>query len=248
LAEHVKTPVDRNELVSFANNYLEFDRLRDYGPQGLQFTGTSQVSKIACGVSVSLDLIDSAIEWGADALVVHHGLFWNNEPRYIDKRMLKRLDHLAAGDLNLMAYHLSLDAHSEVGNNILTVRNLGVRKPHRFADVGWGGKLFRPLKVKEVSEEWDGIKYLYGPTVIRKVASIVGGAAHYIHEAHAEGYDMFITGEAAEPTQALAKELGINFVAQGHYNTEKVGVQALTDYLGLHFNLETTFLDIPNSV
>lgn len=243
--------VDRDELVSFTNNYLEFDRLKDYGPQGLQFAGTPQVSKIACGVSVSVDLIEQAILWGADALIVHHGLFWNNEPREIDKRMLKRLDRLAVGNLNLMAYHLSLDVHSEVGNNILTVRNLGVRKPKRFVDVGWGGKLRRPLKRDDLWRyqfiSWQKA-YLYGPTVIRKVAAIVGGGAHYIHEAHAEGYDLFITGEAAEPTQALAKELEMNFIADGHYNTEKVGVQALTEFLGLHFGLETIFLDIPNSV
>jgi dinuclear metal center YbgI/SA1388 family protein len=243
LAGHVK----RDELVSFTNNYLEFDRVKDYGPQGLQFAGTPQINKIACGVSVSVDLIEQAILWGADALIVHHGLFWNNEPRVIDKRMLRRLDRLTVGNLNLMAYHLSLDAHSEVGNNILTVKNLGVRKPKRFADVGWGGKVHRPIKREELAQ-LKNIRYLHGPTVIRKVAAIVGGGAHYIHEAHAEGYDLFITGEAEEPTQALAKELDMNFIATGHYNSEKLGVKALTEYLGLHFGLETIFLDIPNSV
>lgn len=236
----------RDEIVTYANDLLDLHTFKDYGPMGLQFKGKEDIEKIACGVSMSLDLIKAAIDWDAQMLVVHHGLFWNNEPRELDKRMIGRLNWLKEANINVLAYHLALDAHPVLGNNVLALAGFEGQL-RKFADIGWGKKLNRPFK-RTYLEELDCVKYLCGPTQIRKVASIVGGAPFYIHEAVREGYDLFITGEAAEPSQALAKELGINFVAYGHYNSEKSGVQALTDKLGLEFNVKTKFLDIPNAV
>jgi dinuclear metal center YbgI/SA1388 family protein len=238
--------VKLDEIVEYANELVGLHEFKDYGPMGLQYRGKPEVSSIACGVSVSEELIQKAIDTEADLLIVHHGLFWNNEPRYIDARMAKRLAMLEANEISLLAYHLCLDAQPYFGNNIAALDQFEgeIRK---FGDIGWGKKLNRPYKRIHL-EEWPGVKYLNGPTQIRKVAAIVGGAPHYIHDAVREGYDLFITGEAAEPTQALAKELGINFVALGHYNSEKQGVRNLTGRLGLEFDLPTAFLDVPNEV
>lgn len=235
-----------DEIVTFSNDLVGLHEFRDFGPMGLQYHGNPSVESFACGVSISEDLIEQAIEIEADLLIVHHGLFWNNEPRYVDQRMAKRLALLEANEISLLAYHLALDAHPKFGNNILALEDFEgeIRK---FADIGWGKKLNRPFKRVNL-ESWDGIKYLNGPTQIRKVAAIVGGAPHYIHEAVREGYDLFITGEAAEPTQSLAKELGINFVALGHYNSEIDGVDELSYQISKKFDIPFTFLDVPNSV
>lgn len=214
---------------------------------GLQFSGRERVMKIATGVSISQALIAGAAAANADMIIVHHGLFWNNEPRYIDKRMVGRLEMLEAYGISLLAYHLCLDAHPEIGNNALALRGME-GELRKFGDIGWGRKLKRPLKRDLVEQEWDGIKYLYGPTQIRKVCAIVGGAPFYIHEAVREGYDLFITGEAAEPSQALASELGINMVCQGHYNSEKSGVISLGDVVANIYGVEHQFIDIPNEV
>jgi dinuclear metal center YbgI/SA1388 family protein len=238
----------RDSIVTYCNKYLDLHEFKDYGPMGLQFSGRKEeVKKIVTGVSISQDLIYMAIRAEAQMIIVHHGLFWNNEPRYIDKRMEGRLKLLEEYGISLLAYHLCLDAHPEIGNNALALRGME-GELRKFGDIGWGRKLKRPLKRSLVEAEWDGIKYLYGPTQIRKVCAIVGGAPFYIHEAVRDGYDLFITGEAAEPSQALAKELGINMVCQGHYNSEKSGVQSLGAIAaGIH-GIEHEFIDIPNEV
>jgi dinuclear metal center YbgI/SA1388 family protein len=238
----------RDDIVSFCHSLLEVDKFKDYGPMGLQFKGNPRVERIACGVSVSQDLIERALDWNADMLVVHHGLFWNNEPRQLDERMKTRLRLLEEANMSLLAYHLALDAHPTVGNNVLALDDFE-GSLRRFGDIGWGKKLDRPFKRDDLSWFYPNTtQYRNGPTQIRKVAAIVGGAPHYIHDAVRDGYDLFITGEAAEPTQALAKELGINFVALGHYNSEKIGVDALTREVRKRFNVTTRFIDIPNEV
>lgn len=243
-----------DDIVAFSNELVGLHEFKDYGPMGLQFRGKPTVSSIACGVSVSEELIEKTIEINADMLIVHHGLFWNNEPRYVDQRMAKRLALLEVNGISLLAYHLCLDAHSIWGNNIQALQDFNgeIRK---FGDIGWGKKLNRPWKRKLLEDgywprSWPRPKFSYldGPTQIRKVASVVGGAPFYIHDAVREGYDLFVTGEAAEPTQALAKELGINFVALGHYDSEKSGVQELTKRIAARPKIPYQFLDVPNSV
>lgn len=238
--------VARDTLVARVNEVLGLNEFRDFGPMGLQISGIDAISHVAAGVSVNQDLIDEAIRIDADMLIVHHGLFWNNEPRYVDERLSGRINSLLFHKISLLAYHLCLDAHPRLGNNVSALDPFQ-GELRKFGDIGWGKKLNRPFR-RVALEDWSGIKYLYGPTQIRKVASVVGGGAHYIHDAVREGYDLFITGEAAEPSEALAKELGINFVAQGHYNTEKSGVQNLLALIEDEFQVATTFIDIPNEV
>lgn len=243
-----------DSIVTYANELVGLHEFKDYGPMGLQVRGKPEVSSIGAGVSINEDLIEQAIKNEVDLLVVHHGLFWNNEPRYLDVRMAKRLALLQAHEISVLAYHLCLDAHPTYGNNIMALRGFEgeIRK---FGDIGWGKKLNRPVKRSFLLEKPGyfpvppKVAYLNGPTQIRKIASVVGGAPFYIHDAVREGYDLFVTGEAAEPTQALAKELGINFVALGHYDSEKAGVQYLAQELFTKFRLDDYWwLDVPNSV
>jgi len=244
----------RDEIIAFANDYLDLDRYPDYGPMGLQVVGAPEVSKIACGVSASRQLFERAGAAGAQLLLVHHGLFWDRDPRVVDTAMRSRLTALFDADLTLAAYHLALDAHPEVGNNALLCRLLGVEPEARFADVGFGGSLAEPAGIDAIAARVDSelgrapLVFAEGPTDVRRVAVCSGGAAKLLAAAAAEGYDCYVTGEPAEPSLMTAREAGVHFVAAGHYATETLGVQALARLLAKRFELEWEFLDLPNPV
>jgi dinuclear metal center YbgI/SA1388 family protein len=213
------------------------------------------VGKIACAVSASRELFQRAAEAGAQLVLVHHGLLWDKEPRVVGPVLRERLRALFDADLTLAAYHLALDAHPEVGNNALLAGELGVEPERRFADgVGFGGRLAEPLPISDFSarvQERLGqmpLVFSYGPELVERVAVCSGGGARYLAEAAAEGYDCFVTGEAAEPTKHAAKEAGVHFVAGGHYATETLGVRALAAKVADEFGLEWEFVDLPNPV
>ncbi len=242
----------RDEIIAFANELLDLDSFSDYGPQGLQVVGADQVSRVVCAVSASLELFERAAAANAQLVVVHHGLLWENEPRVVDRRMRRRLQTLFDADINLAGYHLALDAHPEIGNNALLARELGVEVDGRFLDWGIGGRVSATLEdfVARVRERInpEALVFAEGPTDLARVAILSGGAARYFADAAAEGYDLYLTGEAAEPTLHNARELAVTFVAAGHYATEKLGVQALTEKLAERFELEWEFVDLPTPV
>ena len=244
----------RDEIVAFANEYLDLAAYPDYGPMGLQVVGAPEVTTIACGVSASRELFERAAATGAQLLLVHHGLFWDRDPRVVDRTMRSRLEALFATDLNLAAYHLALDAHPEVGNNALLARELGVVPEAPFAEIGLGGRLEAPCSIGELARrivERLGrapLTFAYGPEEVRRVAVCSGGAARYLGDAAAAGYHCYVTGEPAEPSLAAAKEAGLHFVAAGHYATETLGVQALAAKLAERFDLAWEFIDLPNPV
>ena len=237
----------RDEILDYADELLDLAAFPDYGPMGLQVVGADEVSKIACGVSSSRELFERAAAAGAQLVLVHHGLFWDNESRVVDARMKGRLKALFDSDLTLAAYHLALDAHPEVGNNALLARELGIEVEEAFGGIGFGGRLAEPLPAETFVGQ-DPLVFPYGPEQVERVAVVSGGAARYVVAAAAEGYDLFLTGEAAEPTMHAARELGIHFVAAGHYATERLGVQALAARLAERFGLEWEFLELPNPV
>ena len=244
----------RDEIVRFADELLEVHRFPEYGRPGLQVLGADEVRKLACGVSASLELFEAAAASGAQLLLVHHGLFWRNEPLWIDKRLRARLQALFAADLSLAAYHLALDAHPELGNNALLAEALGVHVERPFAEVGVGGSLGEPTGANELIARIralvgrEPVVYPHGPERIRRVAICSGGAQGELIRAAHEGYDLYLTGEAGEPSQANARELGIHFVAAGHYATETLGVQALAERLADRFDLEWEFLPVESPV
>ncbi|MEO8290430.1 MAG: Nif3-like dinuclear metal center hexameric protein [Gaiellaceae bacterium] len=242
------------EILAFADEYLDVAAYPDYGPMGLQVLGADEVAKIACGVSASRELFERAAGVGAQLVIVHHGLFWDNDSRVVDRVLRGRLQALFDGDLTLAGYHLALDAHPEIGNNALLAAELGLERERRFTDWGYGGKLADPTPMSDLStliQEKLGqmpLVFSYGPELVERVAVLTGGAARYVGQAAAEGYDCFVTGEADEPTKHAAKEAGIHFVAGGHYATETLGVRALCRKLAEEFGLQWEFVDLPNPV
>jgi dinuclear metal center YbgI/SA1388 family protein len=241
----------RDEIIGYARELLDLDSYHDYGPMGIQVMGAEEVTKIAAAVSSTLEAFERTREAGAQLLVVHHGLFWEGDPRTIDFHMRARLQTLFEGDITLAAYHLALDAHPELGNNAIVARGLGIQDPERFLEWGYGGHLADPGSLEELSSRLQGITgreplaFEGGPDRIERVAIITGGGAKLIKEAAAEGYDAYITGEPAEPTLHLARELGIHFLAGGHYATETFGIKALAERLAEKFSLEWEFVDVP---
>ncbi|MDQ3777815.1 MAG: Nif3-like dinuclear metal center hexameric protein [Actinomycetota bacterium] len=244
----------RDEILEHARELLDLDAYHDYGPMGLQVAGAAEVTKIAAGVSASRELFERTAATGAQLLLVHHGLFWEGDPRIVDAKMKGRLKPLFDADITLAAYHLALDAHPDIGNNALLARRLGLDELERFLEWGFGGRLADALTLDELARllrEATGREpqvFRGGPDRIERVAVITGGAAKLVAEAAAAGYDAYVTGEPAEPTLALARELGIHFLAGGHYATETFGIAALAERLAERFSVDCEFIDVPNPV
>jgi dinuclear metal center YbgI/SA1388 family protein len=244
----------RDAILQYAAELLDLDSYDDYGPMGLQVEGADEVTKIACGVSASLALFQRAAELDAQLLIVHHGLLWDKDPRRIDGPMRRRLQALFDADITLAAYHLALDAHPELGNNALVARQLGIEPKERFAGIGFGGPLRPPTEAqrfaRRVSEKLgrEPLVFPHGPETVRRAAVVTGSGGRYFKEAAAAGYDLFLTGEAEEPALHLARELGVHFVAAGHYATERLGVQALAKKLAEQFNVQADYIELGNPV
>jgi dinuclear metal center YbgI/SA1388 family protein len=244
----------RDEIIRFADELLEVDRFPEYGPPGLQVVGADEISKIACGVSASRELFERAAAAGAQLVLVHHGIFWRNEPVWIDRRQRGRLQALFAADLNLAAYHLALDAHPEIGNNALLADALGVHVVGPFGELGRGGTLREAVGIDDFTTSVretvgrEPLVFAHGPAQVQRVAICSGGAGSDLIRAAHEGYDLFLTGEPEEPSLQTARELGIHFVAAGHEATERLGVQALAQRLAERFQLEWEFLPVENPV
>jgi len=245
---------DRDEILAYASELLDLDAYPDYGPMGLQVAGTQEVERLACGVSSSLELFERTAAAGAQMLLVHHGLLWDRDPRVIDDASRRRLKTLFDAEITLAAYHLALDAHPELGNNALLARELGIDPSEQFAGIGFGGPLAEPVSVEDFTARVrdklgsEPVVFAHGPERVERAAVITGGAARHLVDAAGAGYDLFLTGEPAEPSMHTARELGIHFVAAGHYATERIGIQALTERLAERFDLEWEFIDLPNPV
>jgi dinuclear metal center YbgI/SA1388 family protein len=244
----------RDEVLAFANELLDVEAFPEYGRPGLQVAGADEVSKLVCGVSSSRELFERAGAVGAQLVLVHHGIFWRNEPLVVDRRLKGRLEALFAANLTLAAYHLALDAHPELGNNVLLADLLGAKRDGQFADIGAGARFAEPVTIEELASrlrkatEREPLVFAEGPEQISRVAVVTGGGGTRLVEAAHEGYDALVTGEPEEPALHTARELGIHFLAGGHYATETFGVQALAARLADEFALEWEFLDLPNPV
>jgi dinuclear metal center YbgI/SA1388 family protein len=244
----------RDAIIAFADELLDVGSFRDYGPMGLQVVGADEVTTVVCAVSASRELFERAAAEGAELVLVHHGLFWDNEPRVVDPRMKGRLRALLDADISLASYHLALDAHPEIGNNVLLARELGLTAERPFAAIGVGGPFAEPPTISELAAtiartvEREPLVFAEGPERIERAAVVTGSGARHLVEAAAEGYDALITGEAAEPSMMTARELGIHFVAAGHYATERLGIQALADRICERFGVRREFVELVNPV
>ena len=246
----------REELVSYLDGLLEPAKFRDYCPNGLQVEGREEVMRIVAGVTASQALLDAAIEAKADAVLVHHGYFWKGEDGVITGMRRKRLGALIKHDINLIAYHLPLDAHPELGNNAQLASRLGWIPEGRFGeqDIGWLGRLARPVALSALAEN---ISQVLGRTplvigdqsrYVAKIAWCSGGAQGYLEQAIARGVDVYVSGEISEPTVHLARESGVAYMAAGHHATERYGVQAVAEHLAARFGLDCQFIDVANPV
>ncbi|MFT5709946.1 MAG: dinuclear metal center YbgI/SA1388 family protein [Halioglobus sp.] len=248
------------ELVRHLNESLEISKFQDYCPNGLQVEGRAQVSRLVTGVTACQGLIDSAIEWGADAVLVHHGYFWKGEAAEIVGMKRRRLAALLANDVSLLAYHLPLDAHSQLGNNACFGRILGVESAaplepgiaDSWACVGSLPKADSIDSIMRKLEAETGRAPLHIDAKtsgsVRRIAWCTGAAQGYIDAAARAGADLYITGEISEQTVHSAREQGIHFIAAGHHATERYGVQALGAHLAKQFSIEHRFIDIDNPV
>jgi len=245
---------DRDEILAYADELLDLGAYPDYAPMGMQVPGAREVRRLVAGVSASLELFEHAAEAKADLILVHHGLFWERDPRAIDEALKRRLQALFDADMTLAAYHLALDAHPEVGNNALLARELGVEPERRFAGIGFGGPLREPVDIgafvarAREALEAEPLVFDHGPELIETAAVVTGGGGRFIADAARESYDLLLTGEAEEGSLHAAKELGIHFVAGGHYATERIGIKALAALLAERFELEWQFVELPNPV
>ena len=251
-------PVERNVLVEAIAHFLNVNAISDYCPNGLQVEGKAQIKRIISGVTASQALIDAAIELQADAILVHHGYFWKGEDQPIVGMKQRRIKALLANDINLLAYHLPLDVHPEVGNNVQLAQRLGLTvtgplEPDNPRNVGLIGELDRPLSASEFAARIE-TALDRAPLVvdhqqpIKRVAWCTGAAQGYIQHAITAGADAFITGEVSENTFHSAQENNISFFAAGHHATERYGVQALGEWLAERFNLEHHYIECPNPV
>jgi len=251
------TFVDRHALQTSLDALLQPSLFRDYGPNGLQVEGKHEIRKIVSGVTASLALIEAAIDVGADAILVHHGLFWRGQDGRVTGWMRQRLSRLLAHDINLFAYHLPLDAHPQLGNNAQLALQLGVTlyddNRGRFGEQSLG---FMGECSPTTAGAWAAhVQQVLGRDVtlvgdearpVQRVALCTGGAQSYFEPAIAAGADVFITGEISEPQAHYARESGVVYLACGHHATERFGAPAVAAHLALQLGLDHQFIDIPN--
>jgi dinuclear metal center YbgI/SA1388 family protein len=248
------------EIVSFLDELLDPGGFDDYGPNGLQVPGRAEVGRVVTGVSASLELFERAVAADAGLVVVHHGIFWDKAPRALSPAAAARLRVLLTAEINLVAYHLPLDAHPEVGNNALLADGLGATAHEPFAEHGGravgvaarfgedgveAGELF--ARVAEVTGRAP-LVFDDGPDRVRSLGIVSGGAAGNLETAIEAGLDGFLTGEPSEPAMTTAREAGVHFIAAGHYATETFGVRCLGELLAERFGVAHEFIDVPNPV
>ena len=248
---------DRRALLECLDGLLRPEAFADYCPNGLQVEGRAQIENLVTGVTASQELIEQACALGADALLVHHGYFWRNEAPTVTGMKARRLRALLAAEMNLFAYHLPLDAHDEVGNNVQLAKRLdfeidGLLVPGE-PEAGRVGHLRSPCMAAELARRLE--TQLGRPAIsvgpeearpLRTVGWCTGAGQQFIEQAARQGLDAFLSGEISEPTAHVARECGVHYFACGHHATERYGVQALGERAAAQLGLSHRFVDVPN--
>jgi dinuclear metal center YbgI/SA1388 family protein len=253
--------MNRNKIVKFCEEYLEVKKFPDYCIDGLQVEGAKKVEKIVTGVSLSVKLISEAIRKQAQMIIVHHGIFKDQigTPPQITGYVAKRLKLILANDINLCGFHLPLDAHPVIGNNMSLAKLLGLSgiKPLNTRDygyIGYVGNFNKPILfselVKLVDKKLKTKSYIIpaGEKYVKCLGIVSGGASPDFKDAFSFGADTFLCGDIRESVVEAIKETKINFINAGHYNTEKLGIQNLGNLLAKKFKIKAEFVDIPNEI
>jgi dinuclear metal center YbgI/SA1388 family protein len=257
--EHDDTMATAQQLLQASDALLQPERFKDYGPNGLQVEGASEVRRLVSGVTASRALIEAAVQARADAIFVHHGLFWRGQDGRVTGWMKQRLALLLAHDINLFAYHLPLDAHPELGNNAQLGLRLGLKADARFGEqeLGFLGAPESGAAFKDLRALADHVQERLGRSpvaavegrpgrALRRIAWCTGGAQGYFESAIAAGADVFITGEISEPQAHYARECGVAFLACGHHASERYGAPAVAGHLAAQLGIEHEFIEIDN--
>lgn len=249
--------VSRVQLLHSLDAVLQPEGFKDHGPNGLQVEGKAEIRKLVSGVTASLAFIDAAIAANADAVLVHHGLFWRGQDGRVTGWMKQRLSRLLAHDINLFAYHLPLDAHPTLGNNAQLAKKLGVTlidgPEGRFGDqsLGFLGHCAMP----SASAFAVHVQAVLGRPVtlvaepdraVHRIALCTGGAQSFFEGAIAAGADVFITGEISEPQAHYARECGVAYIACGHHASERYGAAAVGVHLAAQWGIAHEFIEIDN--
>lgn len=248
-----------HELVDYCDALLDAARFQDYCPNGLQVEGHPSVRRLVSGVTASQALIEAAVERGADLLLVHHGFFWKGENPCLTGMKQRRLKALLGNDISLLAYHLPLDDHPELGNNAQLAARLGLVEETRFGGgrspaLACAGVLEDSCPAEQFGQRIAAAlgrepQWIPGSAgQIRRIGWCTGAAQSYLEDAARLGLDAFVSGEISEPTVHIAREYGIHYFAAGHHATERYGVQALGEHLAGYFDIPHTFCDIDNPV
>ena len=251
--------ITRQELTEYLHNYLDCARFNDYAPNGLQIEGMPKIGTICTSVTASLEVIREAVKSKADALLVHHGYFWRGEDPVIEGMKRKRIAELLRHDINLLAYHLPLDCHPELGNNaclgkLFELQAISSHSVKNTPDLLWSG-YFADSKSHDDMLAFLTQKLQRTPLhivgndkPIKHVAWCSGAAQDFIEQALALGVDAYISGEVSERTFYQAQEMGIHYFSCGHHATERFGIEALGKHLATQFNLQHHFIDSLNPV
>lgn len=251
--------IERDELVTYLAQFLQTAKIKDYCPNGLQVQGREKIQKIISGVTASRALIEAAIAAKADAILVHHGWFWKNDDPSIVGQLHTRMKLLLDHNINLLAYHLPLDIHPQLGNNAQLAKVMGWQGASSNSLPGvvdgliWSVEV-KPMTLTQLSKSLashlgrDPLVIGEPTQKIKKIAWCTGGAQGYIKEALSLGVDAYISGEVSEQTFHFAKEMGLAYISAGHHATERYGVQALGEHLKKTLNIEHEFIDIPNPI
>jgi dinuclear metal center YbgI/SA1388 family protein len=251
-----KTMITLQDLSQYLQLLLSPADYADCCPNGLQVEGKTEIRRIAFAVSASLATIEEAVKRGADALIVHHGIFWNKDSDLIVGTKKDKLEHLLKEGISLLAYHLPLDAHPQIGNNWKAAFDLGLKDLNPFLSIGKTaigvkGKM-DPISIEAFQKKLENYYghpahgALGGKKEVRSAAIVSGGGHRYIDQAADEDVDCYITGSFDEPIWNIAHERKINFFALGHYSTERVGVIALMAHLQKQFCIPCEFIDLFN--
>ena len=255
----ITMPTTRKQLQTYLEEFLNCSEFQDYGPNGLQVQGGERLGKLAFAVSATRDSAEKAAEGGADALIVHHGLFWKfHGARPLTDAFYHRVAPLIKHDINLFGYHLPLDAHPELGNAKALANRLGLTETRPFGEyrgmpTGVWGQLPTPLSPNELSSAIEKVcrhsvitSSPAGAFPISTMGIITGGANGDWTHSHRMGLDAYLTGEISEHDWHETKESGITMYAAGHHATEQFGIQDLMEHLRQKFSLECFYIDSPN--
>jgi dinuclear metal center YbgI/SA1388 family protein len=246
----------RAVLENWLEEFLNVEAVSDHLPNGLQIEGTGEVKKVLTAVSINLDVVRAALNEGADTIIVHHGMFWNNEQRTIKGYRRKRILQILNGNINLFAYHLPLDLHPEISHNRMILAKLDAQVPQEEGEkriqFGLKGLLKCPCSFEELVKrinlalDAESRFFHYGKSTIGSLLVVSGAGRNLIDTVSELDVDAYLTGDAAENTEYIAREEGLNYIFAGHYNTEKPGIIELGRRVEQEFGIPVRFFDSRN--